>query len=89
MDLLPFLLAVLAAGVVLAGIIWYLLKRPPRAKKRRAKRPAQSIDKIAAATRKNLTKTQTVEEAFAVGKEGLDRIKRQIKDSESQKRKGK
>jgi len=89
MDLLPFALAVLAAGVVLAGIIWYLLKRPSRAKKRRPKRPALSMDKIAAAIRRDLTKTQTVEEAFAVGKEGLDRIKRQIKDSESQKRKGK
>jgi len=89
MDLLPFALAVLSAGVVLAGIIWYLLKRLPRTKKRRGKRPARSMDNIAAATRKNLTKTQTVEEAFAVGKEGLERIKRQIKDAESPKRKGK
>ena len=82
-------IAVLAAGVVLAGIIWYLLRRSPRAKKRRTKRPAPSMDKIAAATRRNLTKTQTVEEAFAVGKEGLERIKRQIKDAESPKRTGK
>ena len=89
MDLLPFLLTVLAASAVLAGIIWYFLKRPHPAKKRRAKRPARSMDKIAATTRKNLTKTQTVEEAFAVGKEGLNQIKRQIKDSESQKRKRK
>ena len=89
MDLLPFALAVLAAVIVLTGVIWYLLKRPQRAKKRRAKRPAPSIDEIAAATQKNLTKTQTVEEAFAVGKEGLEQIKRRIKDTESQKHKRK
>ena len=89
MDLLPFALAVLAAVVVLTGIIWYRLKRQLRAKKRRAKRPAPSMDKIAAATRKNLTKTRTVEEAFAVGKEGLEKIKRQIKDAEPPKRKRK
>ena len=89
MDFLPFLLAVLAAGIILAGIIWYLNKRPHPAKKHRTRRPVKSMDKIAAATRKNLTKTQTVEEAFAVGKEGLDQIKRQIKDAESQKRKRK
>jgi len=88
MDLLPFALAFLAAVAVLTGIIWYRLKRPPRAKKRREP-PAPSMDKIASATRKNLTKTRTVEEAFAVGREGLEKIKRQIKDAEPPKRKRK
>ncbi len=86
MDLLPLLLAIFAAGVVIGGITWYRLKRP-RAK--RAKRTEQSIDKIAAATRKNLTKAKTVEEAFATGREGLDKIKRQIKESNPPKRRGK
>ena len=90
MDLLPFLLSILAAGVVIGGITWYLLKHPRIAKKRHAaKRPAQrekSIDKIATATRKNLTKAQTMEEVFAAGREGLNRIKREIKDSKPPKR---
>ncbi len=86
MDLLPLLLAILAAGVAIGGITWYLLKRP-RAK--RPKRTEQSIDKIAAATRKNLTKAKTMEEAFATGREGLDKIKRQIKESNPPKRRRK
>lgn len=92
MDLLPLLLAIFAAGVVIGGITWYLLKRPRATKKhpraKRAKRTEQSIDKIAAATRKNLTKAKTVEEAFATGREGLDKIKRQIKESNPPKRRG-
>ena len=90
MDLLPLLLTILAAGVAIGGITWYLLKHPRTTKKRpKAKRPRrneQSIDKIAAATKKNLTKAKTVEEAFATGRKGLDKIKRQIKDSKPPKR---
>ena len=93
MDLLPFLLAILAAGVVIGGITWYLLKHPHTTKKRpRPKRPKQaeqSIDQIAAATQKNLTKARTMEEVFAAGKEGLDKIKRQIKEPKPQKRRKK
>jgi len=62
MDLLPFLLAILAAGVVIGGVTWYLLKRPGIPKKRpTAKRPAQteqSIDKIAASTKQRISKAQ-------------------------------
>jgi len=85
MDLLPLLVVILAVGVAIGGITWYLLKHPPPTKKRRrAKRPKQteqSIDEIAAITQKNLTKAQTIEEAFAAGRKGLENIKRQIKES--------
>jgi len=90
MDLLPLLLTILAAGVAIGGITWYQLKRPHTTKKRPKSKPPkrteQSIDKIAAATKKNLTKAKTMEEAFATGRKGLDKIKRQIKDSKPPKR---
>jgi len=90
MDLLPLLLTILAAGVAIGGITWYQLKHSRTTKKRpkarQLKRTEQSIDKIAAATKKNLTKAKTMEEAFATGRKGLDKIKRQIKDSKPPKR---
>ena len=93
MDLLPLLLAILIVGIAIAGIIWYQLRsrrvpeRRPRTKKAKLKK--QSIDEIAVTTSKNLSKAQTMEEAFAAGKEGLERITRQIKKSKPQKHRGK
>jgi len=93
MDLLPFLLAIFIALVVIGGLIWYLLRQPRTPKKRsRRKRPANSnpsFDKITAATEKNLSKAETMEEVFAAGREGLNRIKKQIKEPKPPKRKGK
>jgi len=93
MDLLPFLLAIFVALVVIGGLIWYIIRqqRPPK-KRTRRKRPASSnpsFDKITTATEKNLAKAETMEEVFAAGREGLNRIKRQIKEPKPPKREGK
>ena len=93
MDLLPFLLAIFIALVVISGLIWYIIRQQRTPKKRsRRKRPARSetsFDQITAATEKNLSKAETMEEVFAAGREGLNRIKKQIKESKPPKRKGK
>jgi flagellar basal body-associated protein FliL len=93
MDLLPLLLAIFIALVVIGGLIWYLFKQPRTPKKRsRRKRPARSepsFDKITAATERNLSKAETMEEVFAAGREGLNQIKKQIKESKPLKRKDK
>ena len=93
MDLLTFLLAIVAVGVGIGGITWYLLKRPhtakPRVRANRPKQTEQSIDEIATSTKQRISRAQTMEEAFAAGREGLNRIRRQIKQSEAQKRRKK
>ena len=93
MDLLPFLLAILAAGVVIGGLIWYRARRHRTTKKpartKQPKQTEQSIDKIATTTSRKIAKAQTTEEAFAAGREGLNRIKEQIKGPKYQKRRRK
>lgn len=89
MDSLLLLGVILAAGVVIGGIIWYrVLRQRPTQRRARTKpsaRTEQSVSKIATATKKNLSKARTMEEAFAIGKEGLNKIKGQIKKSGSEK----
>ena len=89
MDLLTFLLAVVAVGAVTGGIMWYLLKRPhsakPRVRTKQPKKAEQSIDEIATSTKQRISRAQTMEEAFAAGREGLEKIKHQIKESKPPK----
>ena len=87
----------IAAVLATAGLIWYRTKpqrgiqKSPR-KRGKAKSPGrdeQSVEDIATATKKKITKAQTMEEAFAIGKEALDKIKEQIKEPKPKPRKRK
>ena len=87
----------IAAVLVIVGLVWHRTKPQRRARKSPRKRrktklsgrDEQSAADIAAATKQKMTKARTMEEVFAIGKEGLDRIKGQIKDSEPKKRRKK
>ena len=87
----------IAAVVVIAGFIWYRAKVHRSIQKspgilNKAKPPERnepSAAEIATTTKKQMAKAQTMEEVFAIGKEGLDQIKGQIKESKYKQRKKK
>ncbi|MFC2002498.1 hypothetical protein ACFLV4_00920 [Chloroflexota bacterium] len=93
MDSLWSLWPVLAAIAIIIGITWYVVRRQPTKWKRAsAKQPGQQkqpVDKIAITTREKIAKAQTMEEVFAIGKEGLNKIKRQTKEPKYKKRRKK
>ena len=99
MDSLLALLWVIPIVVILviAAFIWYRtqpqrnIHKSPR-KQARPKlrgRDKREEDDIATVTREKMTRAQTMEEVFAIGKESLNRIKGQIKESKHSQRKKK
>ncbi len=85
MDSLVSLWPIFVAGAIIIGITWYVIGRKPPNQKRARTKPTrqkkQSADEIAATTKQDLAKARTVEEAFAIGREKLNQISRQIKES--------
>ena len=86
-----------AAVIIIGGLVWYRAK-PHRSihkspQKRVKAKPSggnePSVDEIATATKQEMGKARSMEEVFAIGKEGLNKIKGQIKASKPKQQKKK